>query len=83
MKKDNYITKTIIQKKKPKKLCKICESKNKGIRYHPETTCWFKTKDNENKNCGIKSTTLNWRMNQKRKTKKTKFDTVDQSENGV
>lgn len=27
--------------------CKICEKLNKGIRYHPESTCWFKTKEDE------------------------------------
>ncbi|KMQ82740.1 hypothetical protein RF55_22015 [Lasius niger] len=34
------------------KPCKICEKLNKGIRYHPEATCWFKAKeeDKEKKN---------------------------------
>lgn len=30
--------------------CKICEKRNKGKRYHSESACWFKTKDNEDKN---------------------------------
>lgn len=29
-----------------KKPCKNCEKLNKGIRYHPEDSCWFKKKDN-------------------------------------
>lgn len=28
------------------KPCKICEKLNKGTRYHPETLCWFKSKQN-------------------------------------
>lgn len=34
------------------KPCKICEKLKKGIRYHPEATCWFKAKeeDKEKKN---------------------------------
>lgn len=30
-----------------KKPCKICESLNKGFRYHPEDSCWFKMKEND------------------------------------
>lgn len=31
--------------------CKICEKLNKGSRYHPEATCWFRTmNDNTKKN---------------------------------
>lgn len=30
-----------------KKQCKTCESLNKGIRYHPEESCWFKKNKNE------------------------------------
>ncbi|XP_075980032.1 uncharacterized protein LOC142979144 [Anticarsia gemmatalis] len=30
-----------------KKPCKTCESLNKGIRYHPEESCWFKKNKNE------------------------------------
>ena len=26
--------------------CKNCESLSKGIRYHPEKSCWFKKKEN-------------------------------------
>lgn len=37
------------------KPCKICEKLNKGTRYHPEETCWFKTKeDDKNKKSFIK-----------------------------
>lgn len=27
--------------------CKICEKLNKGVRYHPEAACWFKTMEAE------------------------------------
>lgn len=27
--------------------CKICEKENKGIRYHPESKCWFKVKNDD------------------------------------
>ncbi|XP_050666399.1 uncharacterized protein LOC126966416 [Leptidea sinapis] len=27
--------------------CKICEHLNKGTRYHAETTCWFRTKEDD------------------------------------
>ncbi|XP_063897118.1 uncharacterized protein LOC135118607 [Helicoverpa armigera] len=27
--------------------CKICERENKGVRYHPESQCWFKIKTND------------------------------------
>ena len=30
-----------------KKPCRICESKSKGVRYHPESTCWFKNNDGD------------------------------------
>ncbi|XP_063834848.1 uncharacterized protein LOC135084836 [Ostrinia nubilalis] len=26
--------------------CRICEKENKGSRYHPESVCWFKNKEN-------------------------------------
>lgn len=29
------------------KPCRICERENKGNRYHPETLCWFKNKNND------------------------------------
>lgn len=36
--------------------CKICEKENKGKRYHPESQCWFKVKNNDRpKNDQIKS----------------------------
>lgn len=31
-----------------KQKCSICEKLKKGVRFHPETSCWFKTKYNEN-----------------------------------
>lgn len=43
------------QEKKPKdkpssyKPCTICESKGKSNRFHPESTCWYKEKNNERK----------------------------------
>jgi len=30
-----------------KQKCKICERLNKGHCFHPESTCWFRTKENE------------------------------------
>ena len=33
-----------------KKPCKICEGKNKGVRFHAESSCWFKNTDNRIKN---------------------------------
>ncbi|XP_041979495.1 uncharacterized protein LOC121733345 [Aricia agestis] len=45
-KKNSTISKsaTFLQKNKSyeKKPCKTCESLDKGIRYHPEESCWFK-----------------------------------------
>lgn len=39
-----------------KKPCKNCESLNKGIRYHPEDSCWFKNKErNEGRVIGSNS----------------------------
>jgi hypothetical protein len=29
------------------KPCRICEKGNKGIRYHPESSCWFQNKSND------------------------------------
>lgn len=29
--------------------CGICEKLNKGVRYHSEDSCWFKTKINTEK----------------------------------
>lgn len=53
--KKNFYKKKLVnlenkEKTDEKKPCKICERLNKGIRYHSEATCWFKTKqDNKNK----------------------------------
>lgn len=30
-----------------KQKCSICEGLQKGVRYHPESACWFRRKDNE------------------------------------
>lgn len=35
------------KKTEEKKPCRICESLNKGMRYHPAEKCWFKTKEEE------------------------------------
>lgn len=50
-----------IKEKIEKKPCSICEKKSKGVRYHPETTCWFKTNDNKIKN--INNTVLEVELN--------------------
>lgn len=36
-----------INNKEEKKPCKNCEKLNKGTRYHAESVCWFKTKEND------------------------------------
>lgn len=38
---------TFKNKANERKACKTCEDLNKGVRYHPEERCWFKTKINE------------------------------------
>lgn len=38
-----------------KKPCKICQNLNKGTRYHPEQSCWFKKEGIENKRIGSNS----------------------------
>lgn len=30
-----------------KKPCRNCEKLNKGIRYHPEDSCWFRNKNGD------------------------------------
>lgn len=54
-KKDNtsYEAKETFEKRKP---CKTCERLNKGARYHPDSSCWFKTKEKERENikCNFK-----------------------------
>lgn len=42
MKEHKYNNKKKFEEKKP---CKNCETLNKGIRYHPEDSCWFKKKE--------------------------------------
>jgi hypothetical protein len=44
-----YMNTKITDKKEDKHPCKICEKLDKGIRYHPENTCWFKTNDLDSK----------------------------------
>lgn len=39
----DYNTKEKIEKTP----CKICKDKNKGIRYHSESTCWFRDKEDK------------------------------------
>lgn len=34
--------------------CKTCEKLNKGLRYHPEATCWFKPKEDDKKRIPIR-----------------------------
>lgn len=36
----------IKENKLKEKACRICEKEKKGTRYHPESVCWFKNKDN-------------------------------------
>ncbi|XP_055919765.1 uncharacterized protein LOC129951568 [Eupeodes corollae] len=43
-KNSNYNVKEQTVMKKP---CEICEKLNKKNRFHPESSCWFKTKSNE------------------------------------
>lgn len=51
---EHLVTKKKFIKKKDdskpmKEKCSICESLNKGVRYHSEDSCWFKTKINSDK----------------------------------
>lgn len=46
-KEENFEYKKMYEKKKP---CRTCENLNKGIRYHPEDSCWFKTKKSDREN---------------------------------
>lgn len=43
-KNSTFLNKNKTNEKKP---CKTCESLDKGIRYHPEESCWFKKNKNE------------------------------------
>ena len=36
--------------KTEKKPCILCEKANRGVRYHPETQCWFNSKENTKSN---------------------------------
>lgn len=40
----NLEYKTKVEEKKP---CKTCEKLNKGTRYHSESVCWFKGKNDD------------------------------------
>lgn len=42
-----YENQKINNRNKERTPCKICEKLNKGTRYHPETACWFKVKDDD------------------------------------
>lgn len=49
---EHLVFKSVIYKRtkyenKTKENCKNCEKENKGIRYHPESICWFKTKTSD------------------------------------
>lgn len=44
-KKENIYSKIKDNNHKP--ACKICEKENKGIRYHPESLCWYKNKNSD------------------------------------
>lgn len=50
-KKKIYINKERNDEKKP---CRYCEQLNKGTRYHAESICWFKTKENDKQKNYIK-----------------------------
>lgn len=41
---DNQKINTRIEERTP---CKTCEKLNKGVRYHPESACWFKLKEDD------------------------------------
>lgn len=45
--KKTYDFESRIREKKLNQPCRICEKEKKGTRYHPETACWFKNKDND------------------------------------
>lgn len=42
-----YGNQNTISKNEGQNPCKICEKLNKGSRYHPEDSCWFRTKEND------------------------------------
>lgn len=44
---DNQKINTRIEERTP---CKTCEKLNKGVRYHPESACWFKVKEDHGLN---------------------------------
>lgn len=46
-----------IKKQENKNPCSICEQLKKGIRYHPEASCWFKNKENEIKRGNLSRST--------------------------
>lgn len=51
-------------KGKPEKTpCNICREKGKGIRFHPETDCWFKLKEDKIKN--VNNSVLEMELNSK------------------
>lgn len=43
---EKYSDRKKVEEKKP---CQICEKEKKGKRYHPESTCWFREKNEKNK----------------------------------
>lgn len=44
--KPNFETKQTLEKEQKHK-CSICEKLKKGTRFHPESACWFKSKNNQ------------------------------------
>lgn len=42
-----YGSHTSINRNEDRSPCKICEKLNKGTRYHPDSACWFKGKEDE------------------------------------
>ncbi|XP_013188531.1 uncharacterized protein LOC132901739 [Amyelois transitella] len=54
--KEVHVENKIKEKSLKEKPCKICEKEKKGIRYHSESVCWFRNKnDNQYKKESIKS----------------------------
>lgn len=48
-----------MKEKVEKTPCKICKDSNKGIRYHPESSCWFKGNKIKTVNDAMLETELN------------------------
>lgn len=77
---EHLVTKKKFIKKKDdtklmKEKCNICEKLKKGVHYHSEDSCWFKSKINNDKERDRKQMKLvkfqNWNVNCNVRTKKT------------